>query len=187
MCYHSFIYNLIFIFILLKEITGMIEFEVLLKEKDIKSFILYNMGVYRFRFLFPLILYFFCAVLFLIYGIFFSSSHFFVFFGSVFFGLFWFGVFKAYSIFRRMFVRSFELVDKKRFFYIDRRCLNIEYENDVELCGRYFFYDLKKYEVVKEYIYIYFNQNIFIILPIRALKNGQYKKIIDILKSSATN
>ena len=83
-----------------------------------------------------------------------------------------------------MFLKSGGLVKKERVFTVNSRCIDILCENNVEFCGRYFFYDLQRYYEEDEYIYLFFYRNIFIIIPCRCLTKKQREDIILILNNT---
>ena len=159
----------------------MIKFNVTLNEKDIKSFIFYKMKIKKAKVLFPICVYAFCFVFLVAYYFFYRGSIT-IFFTAVAFLVFLIlSVMKQYTIFKREFVGSLDLVGKEREFNVNERCLHIIYKKSLEFCGTYFFYDIKKIIDNRYYIYIYFNKDV-IVIPKRSLEVEEYKKFCGYIK-----
>ncbi len=90
-------------------------------------------------------------------------------------------LYKFILTFKKLFIRSLSLVGKNRIFTVDRRCIQIIYGVDMEFCDRYFLYDFKFYELNSNYLFLYFNNNVYIIIPLRFLNEEQIKEFKIIL------
>lgn len=159
----------------------MLKFNVSLNKKDVKRFILYNMGILKIKFIIFLIIYLFIFIFCYVNLLFFQATLFYFLGFLLFFGFLIFNIFKIYGYFKNMFAKSLDVINKKRVFFVDERCLNIIYEKDSSICGKYFFYDLKDYKIFKDILILYFNDKKYIIIPLKFLKEGEKDIFLRIL------
>lgn len=159
----------------------MFKFNITLNRKDIKKFSLYSVGFINKKFLFVIIL---CILsfVFLFFYIFFAKATFFHIIISFIFLLFFFSIIKKlYFSSRKVYIKGLEFVGKERAFLVDELYLEIFDEKNSVFFGRYYFYDLKRYEKFRKYIYLFFNEKVFIIVPLRFLKKEEVELFCKIL------
>lgn len=159
----------------------MLKFNVFLNEKDVKRFILYNMGIFKIKFVLFILIQIFVLLFFYLNLLLFQVTLFFLLGFFFFFSFFIFNIFRLYKSFRNMFVKSLDIIKKERNFFVDDRSLNIIYSKNSSLCGRYFFYDLKKYKIFKDILVLYFSEKKYIIIPLKFLKEEEKNVFLKIL------
>lgn len=160
----------------------MLKFCVSLNEKDIKRFILYNMGIFKIKFVIFFVIYLFILSFFYLNLLFFQVTFFYFIGFLLFFGFFVFIIFKLYRSFRNMFNKSLDIINNNRIFFVDERSLNIICDKNSSFSGRYFFYDLREYKIFKDILVLYFSEKRYIIIPLKFLKEEEknvFFKILD--------
>ncbi len=159
----------------------MLKFSVFLNEKDVKRFIIYNMGIFKIKFVIFFVICLFVLLFFYLNLLFFQVTLFYLLGFFLFFGFLVFNIFRLHKSFRNMFNKSLDIIKKERNFFVDERSLNIIYDKDSSLCGRYFFYDLKKYKIFKDILVLYFSEKKYIIIPLKFLKEEEKSVFLKIL------
>lgn len=160
----------------------MLKFNVSLNKKDVKRFIIYNMGIFKIKFVIFLVIYLSISIFCYVNLLLFKATLSYLLGFLLFFSFLIFNIFKLCGYFKNMFIKSLDIINKKRVFFVDEHSLNIIYEKDSSLCGRYFFYDLKKYKIFKDILVLYFSDEKYIIIPLKFLKKEEkyvFLKILD--------
>lgn len=160
----------------------MVEFDVTLTQFDLKKFIIHKLKIRNFKFWMPVVFCFLLATLTAVINVYFGFGFFAWFTVLILLFIGFLPVYRALKIFKSMLESGAYLIDKCRKFYIDERSVYILCEDSSTFFGRYFFYDLIKFEQIASHLFFTFNDKIYIIIPKRCLKQEQLEALILILK-----
>ncbi len=162
----------------------MITFNVTLDESDLKKFISHKMGLKTAKIILPFTIYTVAIIIMLIAEIFTNAGIIGLCIITILLFMLIFWIYKIYSTFQIMFVKSLDIVGKQREFTIDKRSLHIIYGKNANLSGKYPIYNIENYIKLSHAYYIIFKDKIYIIIPRRFLDDSQDKQLNSILKEA---